>query len=215
MPEKSGCSFQPHTHTHKHTHRVISWNDLFLKSFIVCKWPCFQYMQCVTWKIYTKRCSLHLLHAPKGSFMFYVRYGHGRSLLSLLCIHFVSISVCLREAYGYAQNVAVPPEIGGVGWCSLQFKQDQWNTMKKNILEKLQKFLRQDCTRWYRNRDICCCLALHRDRQLQQNSWERRNWMGNKCQLDGSEGEVEVHATPVCSLRGALYWMYCITSIPS
>ncbi len=50
-----------------------------------------------------------------GSFMLYVRhwYEHGWSLRSVLCVHFVCISVHLLEAYGCGQNVAVPLEIVG------------------------------------------------------------------------------------------------------
>ncbi len=38
---------------------------------------------------------------------------------------------------------------------------------------------------------------------------------GNECQLVSGKGEVEVCATLVYSLGGALYWMYCTTSIPT
>ncbi len=49
----------------------------------------------------------------KGSFMLKVQYGYRRSILSVLCVHLVSISVRLLEAYRYGQNVAVPPESWG------------------------------------------------------------------------------------------------------
>ncbi len=44
---------------------------------------------------------------------------------------------------------------------------------------------------------------------------EGQDQTGNECQLDSREREVAVRATAVCTLRGALYWMYCITSIPT
>ena len=46
--------------------------------------------------------------------MLNVKYGHRRSLLSVLCVHFVRISARFHKAYGYGPNGAVPPEtVGG------------------------------------------------------------------------------------------------------
>ncbi len=45
--------------------------------------------------------------------MLHVRYKYGWSLLSVLCVHFIRISVRLLEAHGYGRNVAVAPEIVG------------------------------------------------------------------------------------------------------
>ncbi len=66
--------------------------------------------------------------------MFCVGYGYGRSLLSVLCVHFVCISVRLLEAYEYGQNVAVPLEVmgavlGGVAYSSSQTSETQWRAM--------------------------------------------------------------------------------------
>ncbi len=48
--------------------------------------------------------------------------------------------------------------------------------------------------------------------RLAQGQTAPTEQLGRK-RSDGSEGEVEVCGTPVCSLRSALYWMD-VTSIP-
>ncbi len=144
------------------------------------------------------------------------RYGYGRSLLSILGFHFDHIFVRLLEAYRSGQNVAVLPEIlgavsGCVAYCSRKTSKTQWRRI----------FWKNGRTFWGKTVQVgtdlqtrlWCYLARHRDRQLQQNSWDGGDRTGNECQLDGSKGEVEVCATPVCLLRGVLYWMYCMTSI--
>ncbi len=104
---------------------------------------------------------------------------------------------------------------GSVRHCHLHFKQDQ-QTQRRGA------FWKNGGTFWEKTvwvgtvfRHIYDVTSPSRDRQLQQNSWEGRDQMGNECQLENSEGEVEVRVKPVCSLRGALYWMYCVTSIPT
>ncbi len=137
-----------------------------------------------------------------------------RSLLSIHCIHFIRIFVCLLEAYGYRQNIAVPPEIVGAASVSYSYSKSSKTQWRKIFWKNVETF----CAKTVQGGTelqtyLWCYLAQYRDRQLQQNSWEGRDRTGNECQLDGREEEVVVRVTLVCSLRGALYWMYCITSI--
>ncbi len=46
-------------------------------------------------------------------------YGHGRSLLSVLCLHFIHISVCLLEAYRYGRSIAYWFSNGSLHWVNL------------------------------------------------------------------------------------------------
>ncbi len=148
--------------------------------------------------------------------MLYVRYGYRWSLLSALCVQLVHIFVRLLEAYGYGRSIAVPPDIVGAVLNSAAYS---LNKTSKTQWRRI--FRKNGRTFWGKTvqvgtelqTHVWCYLVWHRDRQLQQNSWEGRDRMGKECQLDSSEGEVEVRATLVCSLRGALYWMYCIKSI--
>ncbi len=87
--------------------------------------------------------------------MLNVRYEYKQSLLSLLCVHFVCISVCLLEAYVYQQNVAILPKfVRAVSSCvAYSFKQNQRNTTQQNFLEKWWNFLRGGSASWYRHKD--------------------------------------------------------------
>ncbi len=124
-----------------------------------------------------------------------------------------SRSRCLSVT-GDILNICFTPQPHVSGWLKLLIMHHVFYA--SHILEKWQNFLRKDCASWYGVTAIFVMLPRwHRDRQLQQNSWEERDRTGNECQLDSSEGEAEVLATLACSLRGALYWMYCITSIPT
>ncbi len=76
--------------------------------------------------------------------MLHVRYGygHGRSLPSVICTHFVCIFVCLLKTHGYGQNIAIPSEIVGavsgvVGYRSSKTSDTQWRRifMNNNIFE--------------------------------------------------------------------------------
>ncbi len=125
----------------------------------------------------------------------------------MCCVNFIPISVRLLEAYRYGRNVPTSNCGGSVGWYHLQFKQDQHNTVKKNTLEKWRTF-------WAKTVHVSmklqtylrCYLPWQRDRL---NSWEGSDRMGNECQLDGNEGEVDVHAKSVCLLRRPLLDVLC------
>ncbi len=79
--------------------------------------------------------------------------GAYRQYSAFISSVFLSVSWRLTdtdETYQYQQK--------SWGRCILQFKQDQRNTVKKNILKKIAELLRKDCVSWYRITDICMML---------------------------------------------------------
>ena len=79
--------------------------------------------------------------------MLNVKYGYRRSLLSVLCVHFVCISARFHKAYGYGPNGAVPPEtMGGsvavtTGYVAL-VRHEEEITMEELFEERFSELVR-------------------------------------------------------------------------